>query len=159
MLIVSKAKNWSLSKDALFWNMIAAMKIFGNNNNNLLAPINNYLSHILQLFTTLKPGEVCEQREQSELQQLGRDERLNGNCDWGRQPGASSKLWLQREVQGNKNTSFGQKKSVILLFERSENQHQRRKIWLDYIEFLRSNNVNAIISVVADSVKIENVTK
>ena len=49
MLIVSKAKNWSLSKDALFWNMIAAMKIFGNNNNNLLAPINNYLSHILQL--------------------------------------------------------------------------------------------------------------
>ena len=126
MLIVSKAKNWSLSKDALFWNMIAAMKIFGNNNNNLLAPINNYLSHILQLFTTLKPGEVCEQREQSELQQLGRDERLNRNCDWGRQSGASSKLWLQREVQGNKNTSFGQKKSVILLFERSENQHQRR---------------------------------
>ena len=108
MLIVSKAKNWSLSKDALFWNMIAAMKIFGNNNNNLLAPINNYLSHILQLFTTLKPGEVCEQREQSELQQLGRDERLNRNCDWGRQPGASSKLWLQREVQGNKNTSFWQ---------------------------------------------------
>ena len=58
----------------------------------------------------LQPGEVCEQREQPELQQLGRDdERLDGNRDRGRKPCSSSQLWLQREVQGawENNTDLG----------------------------------------------------
>ena len=51
---------------------------------------------------TVKPGEVHKQREQPELQQLGCNERFHGNSDWGRywQPRSSSKLWLQRQVQG-----------------------------------------------------------